>query len=1025
MFTSPETKTDRCQIPDHFSPEDSPTWYKNLIQKYLVEWRGEDGDTDRIIKTFLHQNENNTDFLKWLLHFKKNYISNRVHTINLFREEFSYFTNKIKYVSYIPEFQKLSELLESEIDKREQHNSRLISFLSHANKFSKKHPYITALISLSAVLLVGTIAGLIIRVPKDRDPPTSEDSDESQAYDETVNSKLFAEETLSSLRKIPHSQYAETSSAIFTARQRRYINQIQSPILPIFNVSDLNGKNGFKVSNPGYLPAVNTAGDFNGDGADDVIFVGNYTVNIVFGNKSGEFEPVVNLKNLNGTNGIIIQGDQNNQFAQLISPLKNFNGDKFDDLLIGDSINNKAYIVFGSDNLPSPFNVTQLNGSNGFTLNGIYSSASVGDVNADGLDDAIFFTQTYSTFVLYGTRKPFNSTYTFMNVNGIDAFEIKPANTTSFTSMGAAGDLNGDGVGDLFLSQMFAGIFSDGEVHVVLGSKSGYSTPVYLANLNGTNGFKLVNKRQSVLGAVVNSAGDLNNDGYDDLVVVTGNIPSNNTNVNYVIKGRPLFNATLNVSQLSEDSGFSLEVTNVNKYVYATGVGDVNGDRVDDLLIAAGGLSQDNRAYIIYGNTKGFGKNFRVIDDLNETNGFTIPLNGRQLLPVNPAGDVNNDGIKDILFLDSVIFGKNTSEPDKPPPQLPNFLQACPIDQPLTTLTNDIPIPIGATIILSLDSFSVGCKNASTPNINTTTTISNLKNSRLEFFSNNSWASAVSFFGRDQKNGKIRFVHDNSLNAPEFDFNSTDGVTTVTGQANIRFSLSPNSIQVSSNDLVIKGGEIVLDSKSLQVNSTITRPQDLQMTLVESTLNGYFSTIDDPSTPINTFSYYQFEKGLIKFHPNGTKLPESFTFQFSDGSNSPTVVTLRVIFGVNDSDHTLNKIIIGSSIGVFVTSVMIGLVLCYQRLKYLEDQRVNTEFDDGEEPGKTVHDLPNTPLPSTYNQVLPNPLLTLQKGSSKTANWNTHDDTNIIIEPVQNLAKEPIPLVTDTDYTNENPYFKY
>ena len=81
-------------------------------------------------------------------------------------------------------------------------------------------------------------------------------------------------------------------------------------------------------------------------------------------------------------------------------------------------------MVFGSDTgLPNPFNLSTINGSNGFVINGVnvndYSGSSVsqaGDVNGDGLDDLIVGafkadpngnTEAGSSYVVFGSHTGF------------------------------------------------------------------------------------------------------------------------------------------------------------------------------------------------------------------------------------------------------------------------------------------------------------------------------------------------------------------------------------------------------------------------------------------------------------------------------------------------------------------------------------------------------------------------------------------------------------------------------------------
>ncbi|MCC5665152.1 integrin alpha [Nostoc sp. CHAB 5784] len=118
----------------------------------------------------------------------------------------------------------------------------------------------------------------------------------------------------------------------------------------------------------------------------------------------------LNLSDLNGTNGFFINGIAEGDFSgNSVSNAGDINNDGIDDLIIGapgadpngNSGAGQSYVVFGGTNLGSggSLNLSDLNGTNGFIINGIaaynysgYSGDSVsnaGDINNDGIDDLI------------------------------------------------------------------------------------------------------------------------------------------------------------------------------------------------------------------------------------------------------------------------------------------------------------------------------------------------------------------------------------------------------------------------------------------------------------------------------------------------------------------------------------------------------------------------------------------------------------------------------------------------------------
>jgi hypothetical protein len=72
--------------------------------------------------------------------------------------------------------------------------------------------------------------------------------------------------------------------------------------------------------------------------------------------------------------------------------------------------------------------------------------------------------------------------------------------------------VNGDGFDDIIIGAFGAG--SSGASYVVFGRAGGFDANLDLSSLNGTNGFQI-----SGAGSSVSSAGDINGDGFDDLII--------------------------------------------------------------------------------------------------------------------------------------------------------------------------------------------------------------------------------------------------------------------------------------------------------------------------------------------------------------------------------------------------------------------------------------------------------------------------------------------------------------------------
>src|SRR5262245_26772261 len=313
------------------------------------------------------------------------------------------------------------------------------------------------------------------------------------------------------------------------------------------------------------------------------------------------FPTVIQLASINGTNGFRINDPGNHE---VVASAGDVNGDGISDLLIGDSTGNNynglAYVVFGTaSGFSATLDLSSLNGSNGFKFLGApgdYAGATIasaGDVNGDGFDDIIIgapghtANQWYqgAAYVVFGTASGFPATVQATSLNGSNGFEIDGAGQLDSAgwSVSSAGDVNGDGFDDIILSAQphTAPNNSAGVSYVVFGHASGFPADINVSTLNGANGFSITGEHAGdYSGNVVSSAGDINGDGFDDLLVTT--IPSySNPNGNaYVVFGKASgFPTNINLSSLDGSNGFKINLYNVSS------AGDINGDGFSDLVI--------------------------------------------------------------------------------------------------------------------------------------------------------------------------------------------------------------------------------------------------------------------------------------------------------------------------------------------------------------------------------------------------------------------------------------------------------
>lgn len=176
------------------------------------------------------------------------------------------------------------------------------------------------------------------------------------------------------------------------------------------------------------------------------------------------------------------------------------------------------------------FELSSLNGKNGFIINGIYNEgrvgtavASAGDINGDGKDDIIigasFANPDYrasagQVYVVYGRAK-FPTSLTPSSLNGANGFIINGINSNDLTGLSVApvGNINGDGKADIIIGAPSNIDSSAGHAYVVFGNSS-FTGTLERSSLDGYNGF-IINgiATHDSSGYSVSSARDVNGDG--------------------------------------------------------------------------------------------------------------------------------------------------------------------------------------------------------------------------------------------------------------------------------------------------------------------------------------------------------------------------------------------------------------------------------------------------------------------------------------------------------------------------------
>ncbi|MBS0350607.1 MAG: protein kinase [Proteobacteria bacterium] len=386
-----------------------------------------------------------------------------------------------------------------------------------------------------------------------------------------------------------------------------------------------------------------------------------------------QFPPIVELSSLNGTNGFKIDGEVNSESGASVSGGEDVNGDGYSDVLISASGNSnngyigRYYVLFGGPTINSDngiFYLENLNGKNGFKIDGVPSSNSLsittaGDVNKDGYMDLLLGSSSLAYVVFGASNIGNNGSVLLSTLNGTNGFRIDTG--LKIDSVSGGGDINADGYADILLANSYGGVIY---TYVIFGGSSiapGGQISIPWSSLNGSIGFEIDGESSSGAGnAAVSIAGDINRDGYADILI---GVPYFNGYIgrSYVVFGGPDVGGSgkLLLSSLNGTNGFKLDGEGSQYENYRSGAavssaGDINGDNYTDFLIGASGhdYSGGGRTYVIFGGSMVGNGGSLPLSSLNGVNGFKIVIDKGENSEgvVSLAGDINKDGYADILI---------------------------------------------------------------------------------------------------------------------------------------------------------------------------------------------------------------------------------------------------------------------------------------------------------------------------------------------------------------------------------------
>jgi len=266
---------------------------------------------------------------------------------------------------------------------------------------------------------------------------------------------------------------------------------------------------------------INSAGDVNGDGYADVI-VG---APLYDGGQDEEGRAFVYYGSPNGlptTASWIHESDRAfARFGAAVSTAGDADGDGYDEVVIGAPNDTgslggdgRAYVFFGQSDGLQTYYSWYVQGGKALDQMGA-AVACAGDVNGDGYSDFIIGAPGYengqnsegAAFLYYGTPGTINPEPDLL-------LETNEAGAAFGTSVSGAGDVNGDGYADVIVGAPGRNL-TGGGVYIFYGAATGLHPVADWSKGLNTAGVKI--------GAVVSAAGDVNGDGFGDVIAGTGN----------------------------------------------------------------------------------------------------------------------------------------------------------------------------------------------------------------------------------------------------------------------------------------------------------------------------------------------------------------------------------------------------------------------------------------------------------------------------------------------------------------------
>jgi len=387
--------------------------------------------------------------------------------------------------------------------------------------------------------------------------------------------------------------------------------------------------------------SVASAGDVNGDGYQDII-VGAPLFDNGQTDEGAAFLYYGSAVGLTATPGWSMQSNQiGAQFGFSVSTAGDVNNDGFSDVIVGapyydnvQTTEGRAYVYLGSATglMTSPVWISEPD-SAGAEFG--YNVANAGDVNGDNYDDIIVSALRFD--ILSGCCEEINNAgMVFIyhgNAGGVSStpnslLHLYENETSYGIDVAGAGDVNGDGYDDVLVGSN-TWWDAPGVTFLYYGSATGVPNVIAWSDSG---------PEEDYFGTSVSSAGDVNGDGYDDVVI--GGPGGGGWYDVYVYHGSAVglpASASWAIKSDQDWVGYGNSVSS----------GDFNADGFSDIIIGASGYSHgqsgEGIVYVFTGSPAGIPGATAWVTESNQPNAYLGSS-------VSGAGDINGDGYDDFII---------------------------------------------------------------------------------------------------------------------------------------------------------------------------------------------------------------------------------------------------------------------------------------------------------------------------------------------------------------------------------------